>query len=168
MELIRPVRHSVAAVVLAATAACGGTGGGGRQVDVTAREYVFEGLPSTLQAGDAIFSFENKGSEVHELQLFRLNEDVGSISELLDKSQDEARDKMTSVGMAIADPGRKESFDAELQAGRYAAVCLIPAGTFPDEERSVHDVQDMEDMVFDPNADTHMRRGMFAELDVAP
>ena len=44
-----------------------------------------------------------------------------------------------------------------LPAGRYAAVCLIPVG---------RETAEMEDMVFDPNADTHMRRGMFAEFTV--
>jgi len=140
-----------------AAAACGGSDNGGRQVDATAREYAFQGLPSTLEAGDATFSIDNKGSEVHEIRVFKLADDVGTVSSLLGKSQDEALDKMTSVGMASANPGDTESFDAQLSAGRYAAVCLIPVG---------HDMEQMEDAVFDPNADTHMRRGMFAEFTV--
>lgn len=153
----RSLRLAVPAVLVVVLAACGGSDGGGRPVDAIAREYAFQGLPDTLEAGDTTFSIDNRGSEVHEIQVFKLDDDVSTVSELLGKSQDEARDKMTSVGMAAANPGDKESFDADLSAGRYAAVCLIPVG---------RDMEHMEDMVFDPNADTHMRRGMFAEFTV--
>ena len=67
--------------------------------------------------------------------------------------------------MATADPGKQESFDADLTAGRYAAVCFIPVGTLPGGH-SGHDMEEMEDMVFDPNADTHFKRGMYAEFEV--
>lgn len=157
MGLVCSFRLAIAAVLLAAAAACGGSDDGGRQVDATAREYAFQGLSSTLEAGDATFSIDNKGIEVHEIRVFKLADDVGTVSSLLGKSQDEALDKMTSVGMASANPGDTESFDARLSAGRYAAVCLIPVG---------HGMEQMEDTVFDPNADTHMRRGMFAEFTV--
>ncbi len=166
MAFYRFLRLVLPAVTLTAIAACGGSDGGGQQVDVTAREYAFQGLPSTIEAGDATFSIDNKGSEVHEIHVFKLDDDVGTVSELLDKSQDEAQDKMTSVGMALANPGDTDSFDAELSAGRYTAVCLIPVGTLPEKGHSGHDMEEMEDMVFDPNADTHMRRGMFLEFTV--
>ncbi|MEX0790118.1 MAG: hypothetical protein WD178_05010 [Actinomycetota bacterium] len=164
MGLVRFFRVAIP-VLLAALAACGGSGEG-RPVDVTAREYAFGGLPATLEAGEVSFSVDNQGSEVHELHLFKLDEQVNALSELMDMSQDEAQDQMSSVGMATANPGDSESFDAELSTGRYAVVCLIPVGTFPEDGHSGHDMQDMEDMVFDPNADTHMRRGMSAEFTV--
>jgi hypothetical protein len=163
MGLHRFVRPALPAVLLVVLAACGGSEAAGRPVEATAREYAFRGLPDTLEAGETTFSIDNRGSEVHEIHVFRLDDDLNTVSELLGKSQDEAQDRMTSVGMASANPGDKESFDADLPAGRYAAVCLIPVGTFPDEGLSGHD---MEDMVFDPNADTHMRRGMFVEFTV--
>lgn len=165
MGLVRFFRVALPAVLCAGLAACGGSEGG-RSVDVTAREYAFQGLPATLEPGDVTFSVDNMGSEVHELHLFKLDEDVSTVSELLGLSQDEAQDRMSSVGMAVADPGETESFDAELSAGRYAAVCLIPVGTMPEDGHSGHDMGDMEDMVFDPNADNHMRRGMFGEFTV--
>ena len=152
----RCLRLAVPAV-LVVLSACGGSEGAGRPVDAIAREYAFQGLPGTLEDGETTFSIDNRGSEVHEIHVFKLDDDVSTVSELLGKSQDEAQDKMTSVGMASANPGDTESFDADLSAGRYAAVCLIPLG---------RDMEEMEDMVFDPNADTHMRRGMFAEFTV--
>lgn len=165
MGLLRSFRPALTAVLLMALAGCGGSGDS-QSVDATAREYAFQGIPETLKAGPTTFSIDNEGSEVHEIHVFRLSEDVGAVSELLNRSQDEAQDKMTSVGMASADPGDQRSFDADLDAGRYAAVCLIPVGTLPEAGHSGHDMEDMEDMVFDPNADTHMRRGMFAEFTV--
>lgn len=152
----RSLRLAVPAV-LVVLSACGGSEGTGRPVDAIAREYAFQGLPGTLEAGETTFNIDNRGSEVHEIHVFRLDDDVSTVSELLGKSQDEAQDKMTSVGMASANPGDTESFDADLSAGRYAALCLIPVG---------RDMAEMEDMVFDPNADTHTRRGMFAEFTV--
>lgn len=165
MGLARLFCAALAALLCVGLTACGGSKGG-RPVDVTAREYAFQGLPGTLDAGDVAFSIDNMGSEVHELHVFKVDEDVSAFSELLDKSQDEAQDQMSSIGMAVANPGDTKTFDAELSAGRYAAVCLIPVGTVAEDGHSGHDLQDMEDMVFDPNADTHMRRGMFAEFTV--
>ncbi len=165
MRLARFFRVALPAVLCAGLAACGGSEAG-RPVDVTAREYAFQGLPATLEPGDVTFSVDNMGTEVHELHVFKLDEDVEAFSELLDLSQDEAQDRMSTVGMAMADPGNTESFDAEMSPGRYAAVCLIPVGTMPEEGHSGHDMEEMEDMVFDPHADNHMRRGMFAEFTV--
>lgn len=147
-------------------AACGG-GTDATPVPVTAREYAFQGVPETLQAGTFNFTLDNQGGEVHELHLFRLAGDVESVRELHGRSHDEASDKLTTVGMAQADPGRSDSVEVDLSPGRYAAVCLIPAGTRPDGGHSEHDMEQMEDMVFDPNADTHFRRGMFADFTVS-
>jgi hypothetical protein len=143
-------------------AACG-TSGGGNPVGATAREYAFQGIPATLPAGQTSFTVDNQGGEVHELHLFKLDDGVGTVAELLGMSQDEAADKLESVGSAMANPGDEESFDASLSAGRYAAVCLIPVGTKPSGGHAGHD---MEDMVFDPNADTHFKRGMYSEFTV--
>ena len=130
-------------------------------MEATAREYAFGGIPATVPAGETSFSIDNQGGEVHELHLFRLDDEVGTVVELLGLSQDEAADRLESLGSATADPGDKESFDVKLSAGRYAAICLIPVGTTPAGGHAGHD---LEDMVFDPNADTHFKRGMYAEF----
>lgn len=163
-----PLLLKIAVVALAGVllAACGG-GAGGTPVLVTAREYVFEGIPDNLEAGEFTFTLDNEGGEVHELHLFKLADDVETVEALQGQSQDEAMDKLTTVDMAKADPGEQDSVDVDLRPGRYAAVCLILAGTRPGDGHSEHDMEQMEDMVFDPNADTHFSRGMFADFTVS-
>lgn len=163
-----PLLLKLAVVALAAMllAACSG-GGGGTPVLVTAREYVFEGIPDNLEAGQFTFTLDNEGGEVHELHLFKLAGDVESVEALQGQSQDEAMGKLTTVDMAKADPREQDSVDVDLQPGRYAAVCLILAGTRPGDGHTEHDMEQMEDMVFDPNADTHFSRGMFADFTVS-
>lgn len=165
MGLPRRFWPALLSVALVALGACGGSSDG-TPVAVTAREYAYRGFSDSLEAGKFSFSLDNSGEEVHELQLFKLDDDLATVTALLDRPQDESLDKMTSIGVATADPGKKESFDAELTAGRYAAVCFIPVGTKPGGGHSGHDMEEMEDIVFDPNADTHFKRGMYAEFEV--
>jgi uncharacterized cupredoxin-like copper-binding protein len=149
--------------LLFVVAACGAGSDGANRVAATAREYAFQGIPPTLPAGEAVFTVDNRGGEVHELHLFKLGDGVATVADLLGLSQDEVLDRLESVGSAVAEPGDEESFDAKLSAGRYAVICLIPVGTRAAGDHAGHD---MEDMVFDPNADTHFKRGMYAELTV--
>lgn len=50
--------------------------GGGQQIDVTAVDYAFEGLPDTLEQGPVSVSFKNEGDEDHMLVFGKLNEGV--------------------------------------------------------------------------------------------
>ncbi|HEX2052211.1 MAG TPA: hypothetical protein VHJ78_00610 [Actinomycetota bacterium] len=165
MTVLRSLRPLLLILVILSLPACGGAEG--EPVSVTAREYAFQGLPTALEAGPFEFSIANQGEEAHELHIFKLADDVGSIADLQGKSQDEAMDVLTTVGMAVANPGDEQSFDAELEAGRYAAVCLIPVGTKQADAHAGHNAEEMEDIVFDPNADTHFRRGMYSEFSVS-
>ena len=165
MRLLRSCRPALLSLALVALGACGG-GSDRTPVAVTAREYAYQGFSDSLEAGEFNFSLNNSGEEVHEMHLYRLDDDLATVTSLLDRPQDESLDQMTSVGKATAEPGKKESFDTELTAGRYAAVCFIPVGTRPEGGQAGHDMEEMEDMVFDPNADTHFKRGMYAEFEV--
>lgn len=49
----------------------------------------------------------------------------------------------------------------------HAAVCLISVGTLPAEGHAGQNEEEMEDMVFDSNTNTHFRRGMYAEFEVS-
>ena len=46
------------------------------EVNATASEFTFEGLPANVPAGPAIFTLENAGDQVHEIVVTRLNDDV--------------------------------------------------------------------------------------------
>ena len=46
------------------------------ELDVSASEYAFGGVPAELPAGPIILSLENIGEEVHEIIFARVNDDV--------------------------------------------------------------------------------------------
>ena len=112
------------------------------------------------------FSIHNRDREVDELHLLKLDPQVRSVPQLLRKSQDESAEQLASVARAVADPGKTDSFRIRLPPGRYAALCRVPVGTLPGEDLSARMVPELEDMVFDPNSDTHLRRGMYGQLTV--
>ncbi len=143
-------------------AGCGG-GPEGEPINVSAREYAFEGLPGNLEAGPFSFTLINKGSEVHELHLYRLAEGAGTARELAGLSDEDLLDELESVGITSANPGDEGSFDAELPAGRYLAVCFVPVGTTPDEGHSGHE---MKGEAHELGPDAHFRKGMSAEITV--
>jgi hypothetical protein len=111
---------------------------------ITATEYEFD-APQTLAAGEVTLNFHNAGKEPHEMLVFRIN-DESSVEELLKLPQKEAMKHITEVGAAFAKPGRtaKKPLTADLEAGRYAMVCFVPA----------------------PDKTPHAFKGMVAEFQV--
>ena len=100
------------------------------QVDVTAKEYAFDGIPNELDAGATSFEFTNEGKEVHELVLMRKNAGVTeTFKDLLDLPEDQARSKVTILGQTGTDPGDDEYLVADLKAGDYMAICFVSTGT---------------------------------------
>lgn len=156
------LRRFVLATLLLALSACGG-GPEGEPVGVTAREYAFQGLPGTLDPGAYSFTVENQGSEVHELQLFRVEDGAPGAAELQGLPDDELLDHLEQVGAASADPGGSGTFEADLDAGRYLAACFVPVGTTPDEG---HEGHEMTGEAHELGPDAHFRKGMSAELTV--
>jgi hypothetical protein len=102
---------------------------GWQQVDVTATEYKFEGVPPTLEAGPTSFDLSNKGKEPHELVVLRINDDFeGSFADILKLPEEEAMQKTKGVGGTFAEPSEAEYLVTELEAGRYALACFVPVG----------------------------------------
>ncbi len=129
---------------------------GFEEVDVTGTEYAFEGVPETLGAGQTAFAFANDGSELHELALFRINDDAeGTFEELLQLPEEEAMTMGTPVGFAFAAPGEADSLFLDLEPGRYGLVCFLPVGSTPDS--------DEEAIAENP---PHFTQGMLAEFTV--
>jgi plastocyanin len=98
--------------------ACGGdddNGGGGsaatfqkgQPVKVVGREYSFDPGNVTIQGGggSTSFEFENAGSLAHNLRLFKDGENVGGSN--------------TFTG------GESESFNVNLQPGKYELICTV-------------------------------------------
>ena len=138
-------------------------------------DYAYQGVPGTLPAGEARFSFANDSKgEGHEMSLFRINDGVGdSFEQIL--AEDEARQnqqaqaqpggqqgsqnpqaeqappppKMTFFGGTGSAPGQSAKMDliGHLPAGRYGIVCFLPVAN-------------------DQAATPHYKKGMKAEFTV--
>ena len=62
------------------------------EINATASEFEFEGLPSEVPAGPAIFTLENAGEQVHDIFVFRLHDDVTlTVDEIKALPEEEAR-----------------------------------------------------------------------------
>lgn len=97
---------------------------------MTAVDYAFAGIPDVVSTGTTL-GLRNAGSEVHEMQVFRLNDDVAqTLPELLALPQEEAMKLITMVGGTFAGPGEdgEDAVTVE-EAGNYGMACFIPVGT---------------------------------------
>jgi hypothetical protein len=104
-------------------------GGEGELIHVVATEYQFEGVPETLEAGSYEFHLQNDGKEPHEFVLAQILTDT-PLEELL-KLEDQALMKeIKPLDGTFAEPGgtSEQPLSAELEAGRYVAVCFVPVG----------------------------------------
>jgi hypothetical protein len=103
---------------------------GWEPVDVTTRDYAFEGVPEELPAGPTSFEMTNAGAEVHEFLLVRRNDGTTEpVEELVALPEEEALALVTPVGTAgpvVAGEGDHAVVD--LTPGEYIAVCVIPTG----------------------------------------
>jgi hypothetical protein len=102
---------------------------GFQTVDVLAREYAFDDLPSQLDAGMTSFALTNRGVEDHEIVIFRRADGVSeSLDELLELPEEEAFSKIEFTGVAFGGPGSTTYTAVDLQPGTYFVVCFIPVG----------------------------------------
>lgn len=109
---------------------------GWQRIDVTAKDFAFDGAPSTLKAGVTSFEFRNEGQENHELVVLRRNDGVTeSFTELFALPEDEAMQKAEPLAFAGADPGDDHDYAlAELTPGTYALACFLPQGSIGDHD----------------------------------
>jgi hypothetical protein len=78
------------------------------RIDVTARDYVFEGLPATMAGDKVFFTVRNTGATEHEFEV------VGSDGE--------------PVGEVHIDRAKTATVGLKLAPGAYTAQCLIKEG----------------------------------------
>lgn len=111
---------------------------GFEQVEVTAADYEYTGLPDSLATGETAVTLTNEGEEFHEVAILRVNDGVTETTdELLALPMEESLAKVTVKGITFADPGGSDtSFIRFDEPGSYIAVCFIPEGTTPDAEGS--------------------------------
>jgi hypothetical protein len=131
---------------------------GFNEVNATAEDYSFAGIDDEVDAGPAVITFENDGSEYHELALARINDDVElSAEELLALPQEEAETMVTFLNGAFAAPGEVGYTALDLAPGRYVAACFVPVGMTP---AAVEENPEFE------GGQPHFMEGMFTEFTV--
>jgi hypothetical protein len=119
------------------------------EVEVAGIDYAFEGIPETIEAGKTAFTFTNEApEEFHEMVVFLIADgEDRPLDELLALGEAEAAELLTPQTAAFAPPGGTFTAFAELEPGRYAAVCFVPVGGAEDGA-------------------PHFVEGMLAEFDV--
>lgn len=156
--------------------------------EITAVNYGFEDVPSTMSAGQVGIRLDNQADEFHEAVVFSVNDPEMGIGEILKLPEEQARDKLTFKGVAFAGPGEQGSSVIELDTGRHAIVCFIPVGTTSLEDllaaapggaetptegviptpdaTPTGDATPTEEPAGAGEAPPHFTRGMFAEFQV--
>ncbi len=130
---------------------------GATPIEVTAREYSFDGLEQIDGTGSYALILRNEGAQLHELILVRIDDDeTRPIEELLE--EDDPSQFATDIAFAFACPGDAgEPTAVEIdEPGRYAAVCFIPVGVTPETPAEE----------FETLGPPHAMEGMVAEFEV--
>ena len=128
-------------------------------LDVTATNYAFAGIGETVPAGTTVINLTNDGTEFHEVLLFQLAEgEERPLEELMALPDDEVDSLITEKGFAFAPPGAATYTTADLEAGRYVAICFVPVGATPEALQSGATLNE---------EDGHFMHGMVTEFEVA-
>ncbi len=107
-------------------------------IEVTAVDYAFGGMPATTDAGlyTILFTNDSAGGEAHEMAMFKLMDGIDMpVSELLALSEEEAGQYIDTFGAgSFAPPGGVSGSLVDLSPGRWVYACFIPVGTTMEEE----------------------------------
>lgn len=99
------------------------------EVQVDAEDYVFEGIPATLPAGEVMFVLDNQGFARHELSFGHLlgDESVEEVVRLPESQLHEAIERLPD-GIPPIPTGEFAHVTLNLRPGRYAYVCFVGDG----------------------------------------
>lgn len=128
-----------------------------KAVDVTAVDYAYNGVPTTIEAGPVGFRFANAGSEVHEMVVLRKNDNVTEpFDQIFSLPRDEAEKKVQPFGGYFARPGGRDVRIVNLAPGNYVLACFVALGSKPEAL----------DAGQKPDGPPHVTRGMKREFVV--
>lgn len=128
-------------------------------LDVTATDYAFGGIPETVPAGTTVLTFANDGTEFHEAVVMQIADgEERSFEELMALPEEEAMALVTNKAFVLAPPDAETYVTAELDAGRYVAICFVPVGATPEAMASGAPLDE---------SDGHFMHGMVSEFQVS-
>ncbi len=140
------------------------------QVEVTAIDFAFTGLPGSVAAGTILTLVNESSVELHELVAIRLPDDeTRSVEELIEYPEDLASYFPSVTTVLIAPPDETgmavEGTGQLTEPGRYAIICAIPTGADPAEYMAAATEAEggPPDVAGGP---PHFVHGMYAELVV--
>jgi hypothetical protein len=103
-------------------------------IDVTATDYAFAGVPTTLEKGKFVFQLQNDGAEHHVLVIAR-NKGTMTTDEILALPEAKALKQIELVGETFAPAGGSGTGYVNItKSGDYIVLCPIPTGTVGDTE----------------------------------
>lgn len=131
-------------------------------LEVTGRDYEYEGIPETAEAGIISITLTNEGTELHEAALLRVNDGVeATAEEILALPEEEAQEMVTFQGAVFTEPGGSgvDIFDLR-EPGNYIVACFIPVGATAEAAEAV------EAGGPEPDGPPHFTQGMLAQITV--
>jgi hypothetical protein len=132
---------------------------GYQNIDVTATDHAFEGIPADIDTGKTLIRLTNDGAEYHEVVLERLPQgETRSMEQIVALPQDEESELLEYQGSTIAPPGLGNWTVVDPSAGRHAALCFIPTGATTPEAATGP---------VDDTTRVHATEGMFTEVQVS-
>ncbi len=127
-------------------------------LDVTATEYAFEGIGETVPAGTTVINVDNQGAEFHEVVVMQIADgEERPVTELLALPDEEAMAVVTNKAFVFGPPETATYVTAELDPGRYVAICFVPVGATPEAMETGDGL----------GGDPHFAHGMVTEFEVA-
>lgn len=125
-----------------------------QQVEAIAKDFSYEGIPSTLEVGSFAMKMVNEGAEDHEIGIAKVAEsDTRSTQEIIDaviaaQKQGQDPEGITFVAGGYAPKGATGYVFGDLEPGRYVYLCSI-------------------EVADGPEGHTHAQEGMFGGFTVA-
>jgi hypothetical protein len=120
---------------------------GATEVEIGAKEYVFD-VPEGIAAGKLAITLTNTGEELHILAISKLKDGVtfAQLQAAIAANPDEDPELTEDAGISpVVGPKKPVTFNTELAAGDYVAICFLPA----------------------PDGTPHVAKGMTTEFTVS-
>jgi hypothetical protein len=103
---------------------------GYEQIEVTATDTAYQGLPTTVGSGPVGITLDDHGRDAHQVLIVKVRDDVTqSFTELLDLPPEQREQMATAIGSVEAEPGQASTVFLRLSPGRYGAADFLSQGT---------------------------------------